>query len=301
MFNIGKIKRVWVILAIGLIAALDLFSVGKRYLNQDDFKSVRKLQENFKPRPVDLQILQDKDPYYRVLDLSINTWNSSEASYFHKTIGGYHAAKLQRMQDIIVNHISQNNMKVLNMLNTKYIIQPTGDGKASAQLNSAALGNAWFVNNISIVPDADTEIAKLNDFDPMGDAIIHQEFKDYVAGLNPNKNGTVQLTSYSPNKLTYSANTTSDQLAIFSEVWYGPDKGWEATIDGEKVDHIRANYILRAMKVPAGNHEIVFEFNPSTYRVGEIIGLICSLLLFLGLGGYIFLKYKGSSLVNDAD
>ncbi len=299
MSNIGKIKTVWVVLVIGLIAAVDLFSVGKRYLNQDDFKTARKLEENFKPRPVDLQILQDKDPYYRVLDLSINTWNSSEASYFHKTIGGYHAAKLQRTQDIIVNHISKNNIKVLNMLNTKYIIQPTGDGKATAQLNSAALGNAWFVNNINIVPDADTEISRLNDFDPLGDAIIHQEFKDYIGGLNPNKNGTIKLTSYSPNKLTYSANTSSDQLALFSEVWYGPDKGWEATIDGQKVDHIRANYILRALKVPAGKHEIVFEFNPSTYRVGEMIGLICSLLLIIGLLGYIYLRYKGSDLVKD--
>lgn len=296
--NIGKVKSIFIVALIGVISLVDLVSVGKRYLNKEDFSTARKYQENFKPRPVDLQILQDKDPYYRVLDLSINTWNSSEASYFHKTIGGYHAAKLQRIQDIFEIHISRNNMKVLNMMNTKYIIQPTENGQAAAQLNSAAMGNAWFVNNIISVPDADTEISKLNDFDPMGDAVVHQEFSNYVNGFNPNKNGSISLTSYSPNKLVYNSNSTSEQLAIFSEVWYGPNKGWQASIDGKPVDHIRANYILRALKVPSGNHEIVFEFNPSTYRTGELISLICSVLLLLGLFVYMFLRFKGSNPVS---
>jgi uncharacterized membrane protein YfhO len=237
---------------------------------------------------VDTQILQDKDPNFRVLDVSINTFNSASTSYFHKTIGGYSAVKMQRYQDLIDRHISQNNLEVFNMLNTKYFIIKGQDGNPTYQRNPAALGNAWFVNNIKIVADANAEIDSLNNFDPAGDAIIHQDFKEYVTGLSPTKNGSISLKSYSPNKLEYESDTDGEQLAVFSEMWYGPNKGWQAYIDGQPVDHIRANYVLRAMKIPSGKHNIVFEFKPKAYFMGETISLISSGILLALLGFVIF-------------
>ena len=137
------------------------------------------------------------------------------------------------------------------MLNTKYIIQPGAEGQAVAQQNPGALGNAWFVDNLRMAADANEEISLLSEIDPAQTAAVHQEFSDYVNGLDPTPNGSIELTSYAPNKLTYQSNTSSEQLAVFSEVWYGPDKGWQAYIDGEPVEHIRVNYILRALRVPA--------------------------------------------------
>lgn len=143
--------------------------------------------------------------------------------------------------------ISANNQGVLNMLNTKYFILQGADGSPTVQRNPAALGNAWFVNNIIQVPDANAEIDSLTSFDPAGDAVVHTEFKDYVANLTPSKNGAITLKSYHPNKLVYESNTEGEQFAVFSEVWYGPNKGWEAYIDGKPVDHIRTNYLLRGL------------------------------------------------------
>ena len=199
------------------------------------------------PRAVDTKIMQDTDPHFRVYDATINTFNSASSSYFHKTIGGYHAAKLQRFQDVIDKHISQNNEGVLNMLNTKYYIFPTENGEPTAQLNPAALGNAWFVNGIRVVADANEEINALSDFDPSGTAVVHEEFKDYISGLSPEKNGQIYLKSYNPDRMEYTYETSGDQLAVFSEVWYGPDKGWNAYIDGTPVDHIRVNYLLSGL------------------------------------------------------
>jgi hypothetical protein len=180
------------------------------------------------------------------------------------------------------------------MLNTKYIIFKTDqNAPEQVQRNTAALGNAWFINNIKLVNSADEEINALNDFDPLGTAVVHSEFKNYVAGLSPNgKNGTIRLTSYKPNEILYQANSNSEQLAVFSEVWYGPDKGWNAYIDGQKTDYIRVNYILRGLKVPAGNHEIKFVFEPSSYATGSIMSLISSLLLIALLVLFIWRVYS---------
>lgn len=285
----GKINQTVMIAVISILGLFDLVQVGKGYLDKRDFVSKSTYKSEFEPRPVDTQILQDKDPNFRVLDVSINTFNSASSSYFHKTIGGYSAVKMQRYQDLIDRHISQNNLEVFNMLNTKYFIIKGQDGNPTYQRNPAALGNAWFVNNINIVADANAEIDSLNNFDPAGDAIIHQEFKEYVAGLSPTKNGSIALKSYSPNKLEYESDTDGDQLAVFSEIWYGPNKGWQAYIDGQPADHIRANYVLRAMKVPSGKHNIVFEFKPKSYFMGETISLISSVVLLLLL---VFVVYR---------
>lgn len=281
----NKLDKKWLILGLGALTLFDLWGVGRRYINEDSFQPEAQYQASFTPRPVDTQILQDPDPHYRVLDLTEATFESTKTSYYHKSIGGYHAAKLQRYQDIVDRHILQGNQGVLDMLNTKYFIQQGPDGQAVAQQNPAALGNAWFVDSIIMVADANAEIAGLNNINPGRSALVHQEFKDYISGFDPSPNGSISLTSYAPDKLTYQSNTSSEQLAVFSEVWYGPDKGWNAYIDGEAVEHIRVDYLLRALRVPSGQHTITFEFAPSVYKAGVAISLISSLIIILGILG----------------
>ena len=289
-----KINSTILIAVIGVLGLFDLVQIGKDYLDKKDFVTKNTYKQNFEARPVDTQILQDNDPNFRVYDATINTFNSASTSYFHKTIGGYHAAKLQRYQDIIDRHISKNNQGVLNMLNTKYFILQGADGSPTVQRNPAALGNAWFVNNIIQVPDANAEIDSLTSFDPAGDAVVHNEFKDYIANLTPSKNGAITLKSYHPNKLVYESNTEGEQFAVFSEVWYGPNKGWQASIDGKPVDHIRTNYLLRGLKIPSGKHEVIFEFKPQAYFLGETISLISSLILIGLLIFYIYTQVRPS-------
>ncbi len=285
-----KINATIMIAAIGILSTGDVLSVAKRYVDSSDFEKKSKYTQNFEPRAVDTQILKDKDPHYRVFDLSINTFNSASSSYFHKTVGGYNAAKLQRFQDIIDYQITQNNQAVLAMLNTKYII--TQDRKAQ---QFPALGNAWTVGAIKMVNTPNEEIDGLTGLDPKQTAIVHKEYSDYVSGLQPNGSGTIKLTEYKPNALTYTSNATAEELAVFSEVWYGPNKGWNAYIDGQLVDHIRVNYILRALKIPAGNHKIEFKFEPSSYYRGEIITLILSILILIGLIYVIYGIFKDNN------
>lgn len=291
----GKLNKFIMLALVGLFAISEQFLISKNYFG-DNWGSKSKYNQVFTERPADKQILADNDPHYRVQDFSIDTYNSSDPSYFHKMIGGYSAAKLQRAADIIERHLSnrsqQNpygNQAVLNMMNAKYFIIPTGENAQAAQQNPGALGNAWFVNDVKFVASANEEIDALNGFDPSSTAIVHQEFKNYLGSFNPSKSGTINLTKYSPNVLEYSCNATAEQLAVFSEVWYGPNLGWQAYIDDQPVDHIRANYILRAMKIPAGQHTIKFVFNPSSYRNGKMISLVCSILLLI-LGGFLGFK-----------
>lgn len=283
-----KLTSVVMIAALTVFGVIDLFQVGKGYLDKKDFVSKSTYKTEFQPREVDIQILQDKDPNFRVLDATINTFNSASSSYFHKTIGGYSAVKMQRYQDLIDHQITKNNMAVFNMLNTKYFIGKGPDDKPSVQRNPAALGNAWFINDFVIVNDAKTEMDSLTHFDPAGEAIVNQEYKDYIQGLQLSKNGTIALKSYSPNKIEYDSDATSDQFAVFSEIYYGPNMGWQAYLDGKPVEHIRVDYLLRGMKVPSGKHTITFEFKPQSYYAGEQISLISSALLLAFLAFVIF-------------
>lgn len=292
LYMVGKLNNVVLIALVSVIGLFDLVQIGKDYLDKRDFVSKTAYKNEFQPRPVDTQILEDKDPNFRVYDATVNTFNNASTSYFHKTIGGYHAAKLQRYQDIIERHIAKNNQSVLNMLNTKYFIMQGQDGAPVVQRNPAALGNAWYISNIKMVSDANAEIDSLTTFDPSGDAIVNEEFKAYVSGLNPTKNGTINLKSYAPNKLEYESETEGEQLAVFSEIWYGPDKGWQAYIDGKPVEHIRVNYILRGLKLPGGKHSVTFEFKPNTYFLGETISLICSLILLALLAFVIYKSFR---------
>jgi len=293
----GIFKKIYALILIGILSFVDFATINSKYINADSYVTPKNYKRNAEPRSVDLEILKDPDPYYRVLDNSVNTFNSAFPSNFHKSVGGYHAAKMQRYMDMIDYHISKNNQDVLNMLNTKYVIYKTSqDGPEQVQRNTGALGNAWFVNSVKIVNSPNEEIEALGDFEPLGEAIVHKEFTDYVEGLNGPKNGDIELVKYSPNELTYKSNSSSDQLAVFSDIWYGPNKGWQAYIDGQKVDHIRVNYILRALKVPAGSHDIKFVFEPSTIKIGNIISLISSLIILLIMGLYFWTSYKNMKI-----
>ena len=276
---------------LGILALIDVWGIGRKYLSTDNFVKSNQYESNFQPRQVDQIILKDADPYFRVLDLTVNTFSSAIPSYFHKTIGGYHAAKLQRYNDVIERHISRNNQQVLNMLNTKYIISNGQNNQPQLYPNTQALGNAWFVSRYMLVSSANEEINALNGLDPAEMAIVHKEFENELSGFQPQKEGTIALVDYKPDQLTYQSKSSSEQMAVFSDIWYGPNKGWNAYIDGEKVDHFRANYLLRAMRVPQGEHEIVFSFEPKSYEYGKIITILSSLIILIGLLIVLFKDY----------
>ena len=305
---IQKIKSTHVVIVMGLLILADMWTVDKRYLNNDHFVKQREFNNQYQPRPVDQAILADKDPNYRVLDISVNTFNDSHTSYHHKTIGGYSAAKLQRYQDIIDYFIypemqsigktlessptlsameeSLSKQTVLNMLNTKYVIVHANSAPVN---NKYAYGNAWFVKDYELVNTPDEELLGLKQIDPRESAVISKEFESVIQdkGFNFDENATIQLTSYAPNKLEYKTSAANEQLAVFSEIYY--PKGWNVYIDGNKTDLLRADYILRAVIVPAGEHTVTFEYKPESYYMGARISAISSSLLLLALlGGIIF-------------
>jgi xanthosine utilization system XapX-like protein len=381
LYGIKKIPKVALIGVMGLLVLIDLVPVDKRFLKDDDFK-----RQNFNTKPyamsqANYEIMQDKELDYRVFNVTVSPFNDASTSYFHKSIGGYHGAKLRRYQDIIEHHLSKNNMEVINMLNTKYFIVKGPQGPIS-QRNPGALGPAWFVHYIQWVPSPDQEIIhlgnvlavktlELNDkvmiygrpmeaqdtmlqttdivvenykfdlskynlqqginyvfgndptnldsnfidlsrepggkrlakkqfeaqlifsFDPQKAAIVNKEFKNYLGDFDFTFDPTasIKLVHYQANYLKYETNANSEQLAVFSEIYY--KDGWEAFIDGEKVDYARADYILRAMKIPAGKHVVEFRFEPSSYFVGKTVSLISSVLVLLLLIGVGYWTLKG--------
>jgi len=284
MFVKQKLKKQYVIILLGVFIVSDMWNVNKRYLNDESFVRKNKMKVPYKPTQADNFILQDKDPNFRVFNQSVSTFNDASTSYFHKSIGGYHGAKLKRYQELIEFHISKGNMNVLNMLNTKYFISQDG----RVQQNPSALGNAWFIANPIIVKNADEEIAALSDFTPNEMVIIDQRFASFVEDSNYNIDGSsIDLDIYKPNYLKYTAQTQFPALAVFSEIYY--KDGWNVYVDGEKSDYFRANYVLRAMQVPAGNHTIEFKFEPKVYKIGEGISLASSIILILLL---VFVSFK---------
>lgn len=286
-FANNRIGRTHLIVAVGAVVLFDLWTVDRRYVNDDSFVDRRESAAAFRPRPVDDQILQDKDPNYRVLDLTVNTFQSAQYSYFHKMIGGYHAAKLRRYQDLIERHIVRGNRAVLDMLNTRYVIVQGPDGQPVVRPNATASGNAWFVDTIRIVNTPDEEIGALSDFNPATVAIVHREFGDRVKGLTAGTaHGTIRETRYRPDHLTYQSESQQEALAVFSEIWYGPDKGWYAYIDGGPAEAIRVNYALRALRIPAGQHRIEFVFRPASFHTGRAISRMFSGLILVGLLGF---------------
>ena len=306
-----KIKKEWLMLIIGLAVFVDLAFVDSRYLNSEDFVSARKEKQPFKKTEADKFILKDKDPDFRVLNLTVSPFNDASTSYFHKSVGGYHGAKLRRYQDLIdrvlkneISYLIQtlqqkdlseqdvmlalSNLNAVNMLNTKYIIV---DPNTFPILNNFRLGNAWFVSYIKSVKNADEEInAVAENFNPKLTAVVAEKFKDNFFKFHKDSSATIKLTKYKPNYLSYESKTESNQLAVFSEIYYA--KGWKSYIDGKPAPHFRADYVLRAMKIPARVHKIEFKFEPDIWKTGNTISIIGSIFFVLFILGGIFFTVK---------
>jgi hypothetical protein len=277
LFIKNKVSSNNIILVFAVLLLLDMWTINKRYLNDSHFIRLSKIKTPYKATQADNYILSDNDPNFRVFNQSVSTFNDASTSYFHKSIGGYHGAKLKRYQELIDSHISKGNMQVLNMLNTKYFILQTG----KVNINPNVLGNAWFIKDVKIVENADDEILALNDFDASSIAVIDKRFQSFLGEFSEDSSSNIKLDEYQPNYLRYSSVSTKNQIAVFSEVYY--DKGWNSYIDGELVSHFRANYILRAMNIPKGNHTIEFRFEPEIFKIGERISLASSILLIISL------------------
>jgi len=271
--------------AAGLVVALvllDLWTVDKRYLGEKNYQT-ETIVESFQPSPADQQILQDKDLSYRVLNVA-NPFNEARTSYFHKSIGGYHGAKLRRYQDLIERQISTNNTGVLNMLNTRYVIIPgQQQGQAEqVQRNPSANGNAWFVRELRAVQNPDQEMAALTNLDTKHVAVVDvTKFPSVKPATYTDSSATIALTSYAPDALTYRYTAAQPSTVVFSEIYYAD--GWQAFLDGKEVPHFRADFVLRAMQVPAGSHEIKFVFEPKEYKIGNTVSLVSSLGVLLAV------------------
>jgi hypothetical protein len=300
-----KLQTNIAVILLSLLIFADLFMVGKRYLKDENYLDKEDYtSQSFSPRPVDEQILKDKDPYYRVQDLSTNTYNDARPAYFHKLVGGYHPAKMEIYQDLIDMQLSRNNREVYNMLNTKYFIVPGQNKEPQVMPNPATCGNAWFVNQIKTVANADEEMLALNapslggdttlkgDFNPRTTAIVKKDRLNNAAKLTFDKDSTanIKLTKYGLNDLEFSSTNKNDGYAVFSDIYY--DGGWSCLIDGKPAPIIRTNYVLRGVFVPAGNHKIEFHFLPPKANLGRMLGTIGSILT---LAIFAFGMWRGKS------
>ncbi len=315
-FITEKLKATYFILATGMLILIDLWTVDRRYMNADRFERVTAMNKVFTPNVADKYILQDKS-VKRVLNLTnpgVTFNDNTPTSYFHHSIGGYHGAKLERYQELIDTALVSNiNMlaaassmatslndfdsvlsktNAFNMLNTKYIIVSPN---AEPLTNNHALGNAWFIEKPVFVENANEEISSLDSFDPSSEALIDTRFRQMIAKENypASEKDTIYLASYLPNELVYRYSSGSERIAVFSEIYY--PAGWKCDVDGNESTHFRANYVLRAMVVPAGDHEIRFSFEPASYITGNKISLASSILLLLAIAGYIAAEFRNKA------
>ena len=276
-------------LAAGAVVALvllDLWSVDKRYLGEKNFQS-ESIVDSFQETPADKLIAQDKSLDYRVFNLG-NPFNEARTSYFHHSIGGYHGAKLRRYQDLIERQISTNNTGVLNMLNTRYVILPPQKQGETEQVqqNPGANGNAWFVHELRAVQTPDQEMAALTGLDTRRVAVVDvSKFPAVKPAVYADSSASIALTDYQPDALTYKYTAAQPATAVFSEIYYAD--GWQATLDGQPVPHFRADFVLRAMQLPAGTHEIKFTFEPKEYAIGNTVSLISSIGVLLAVAGAV--------------
>ena len=288
-----KMNKKYMFPILALLVLVDMYTVDRRYLNNSNFIDKRKADKPFVMSEVDKQILQDKDLDYRVINLTVSTFNDASTSYFHKSIGGYHGAKLRRYQDIIDRYLTKRDLnywKVLNMLNTRYIIYPKDNTKIASK-NYEAFGNAWIASDIKWVNTPNEEIDAIADTDVKNVAIINNEFRNVVGDFKASPaEGAIQLVDYQPNQLKYSFDSSKDELVVFSEIWTG--KGWTMWIDGVESPLIRADYILRSAIIPAGQHEVVMRYEPSIWRIGNTIQLITSLLILIGFVAACYYTFK---------
>ena len=298
-YGMGKLKQTSLIGALAVLCLVDMWDVNKRYLYDEQFVEKQVQTQSFQQTETDKLILQDEALDYRVLNLASNTFNENNTAYWHKSVGGYHAAKLRRYQEMIEEHISGEmsalfkavadtggdmeslnpaDFPVLNMLNTRYFIFPLQGGQTAPLYNPFALGNAWFVDEVQYVANANEEIEAIHDLDPQQIAVVDKKFEDIVKPLPSDSTATIELVAYEPNYLKYEVSSDKGGTVIFSEIYY---PGWKSTIDGQEVPHGRADYILRAMNVPAGKHVVEFRFDPTSLHVTENIAFIALGLLAL--------------------
>lgn len=318
LYSAGKLRMAFTVTGIALLCIGDMWSVNKRYLNDDQFVPRTVRTETFTKTKTDELILQDTALNYRVLNFATDAFNENNTSYWHKNVGGYHAAKLRRYQELIERHITPemqaayqelagagfdmdsvdaSKFRVLNMLNTKYFIIPTDrQGGTAPVLNPHAYGNAWFVDKVQYVDNANREIDALGTILPTETAVVDARFKDALRGATEGHKdslSTIRLTSYAPNRLVYETDNTADGIAVFSEIYY-PD-GWQVTIDGKPATPARADYVLRALYVPAGKHTIEMRFDPKSLHVTEGIAYGALALLVLAvIAGVLVARKKYS-------
>ena len=310
MYAAGKLKQTVLVGALALLCLVDMWPINKRYLYDDQFVEKQVQTQGFQPTETDKMILADESLDYRVLNLASNTFNENNTAYWHKSVGGYHAAKLRRYQEMIEEHISgemsalfkavaeaegdmeqidASQFPVLNMLNTKYYIFPLQGGQTLPLPNPHALGNAWFVKDVQYVDNANEEIEAIHGLDPSETAVVDKRFEAVVKPMASDAASTVRLVAYEPNRLKYEVNSNTGGTIVFSEIYY---PGWRSSIDGQEVPHGRANYILRAMNVPAGQHEVEFSFDPVSLHVTENIAFIALGLLGLLAVAALYLSFK---------
>ena len=295
LFSKQRINKTKAIIGFSLLILFDLVQVNLRYVNEDDFKQARKIDKPFTASNADLQILRDKT-HYRVANFAGDPFQDGRTSYFHKSIGGYHAAKMGRYQDLIEFQLQKQNMQIFNMLNVKYFIIPVDNGKEEAQQNPDANGNAWFVNEVQYVKTANEEIKALDSLNTKKVAIL----KDHNSyGFEDSRKydidslATIKLTKYSLNVLSYESFSNQNGFAVFSEIYY--KDGWNAYIDGELKPHLNVNYVLRGLEIPAGKHSIEFRFEPKVIQTGSTISLLSYVfLLLIPLGWFFYDKNKAT-------
>ncbi|MCD8029489.1 MAG: YfhO family protein [Bacteroides sp.] len=313
IYRAGKLKTTLLIGAIAILCLTDLWAINKRYLNDAQFQPQTQKTETFRKTPTDDFILQDPSLDYRVLNFATSTFQENYTSYWHKSVGGYHAAKLQRYQDMIDWHIvpemsavyeeiqssegdvermDPDRFRILNMLNTRYFIFPATHGQTIPLENPYAYGNAWYVSEIRYVNSATEEMEGLNDIDPAETALVNDSFRDALSGITESYKdslASVTLTSYEPDHLVYKSSSEEKGVIVFSEIYY---PGWEATIDGISVPIARADYILRAIEVPAGEHTIEMRFTPKSLKITETIAYVALVILLLAVIAWIWKQRK---------
>ena len=309
-YGMGKLKETVLIGALAVLCLVDMWDVNKRYLYDEQFVEKQVQTQGFQQTETDKMILEDQSLDYRVLNLASNTFNENNTAYWHKSVGGYHAAKLRRYQEMIEEHISgemgglfkavadaggdtekldASEFPVLNMLNTKYFIFPLQGGQTVPLPNPYALGNAWFVDEVKYVGNANEEIEAIHGLEPSQVAVVDKKFESVVKSVPSDSTATIELVAYEPNYLKYEVNSEKGGTVVFSEIYY---PGWQSTVDGEEVPHGRADYILRAMNVPAGKHVVEFRFDPKSLHLTETIAFVALGLLALWAAVLVFMRIK---------
>ena len=309
-YGMGKLKETVLIGALAVLCLVDMWDVNKRYLYDEQFVEKQVQTQGFQQTETDKMILEDQSLDYRVLNLASNTFNENNTAYWHKSVGGYHAAKLRRYQEMIEEHISgemgglfkavadaggdtekldASEFPVLNMLNTKYFIFPLQGGQTVPLPNPYALGNAWFVDEVKYVGNANEEIEAIHGLEPSQVAVVDKKFESVVKSVPSDSTATIELVAYEPNYLKYEVNSEKGGTVVFSEIYY---PGWQSTVDGEEVPHGRADYILRAMNIPAGKHVVEFRFDPKSLHLTETIAFVALGLLALWAAVLVFMRIK---------